>query len=45
MASNIFYKMVSDALDIGQIFFNLDICEDVNIVAWDKSSDLEKLRK
>ncbi|MGF1586627.1 MAG: hypothetical protein ACFCUM_14980 [Bacteroidales bacterium] len=43
--SNVFYKMVSDALDIGQVFFNLDICEDVNIVAWDKSSDLEILRK
>jgi hypothetical protein len=42
--SNIFFKMVSDALDIGQIFFNIDICDDVKIVAWDKNSDLEKLR-
>jgi hypothetical protein len=42
--NNIFYKMVSDALDIGQIFFNLDICKDVRIIAWDKNSDLEKLR-
>jgi hypothetical protein len=42
--SNVFYKMVSDALDIGQIFFNIDICRDVKITAWDKNSDLEKLR-
>jgi hypothetical protein len=42
--TNIFYKMVSDALDVGQIFFNLDICKDVRIIPWDKNSDLEKLR-
>ncbi len=40
---NIFYKLVSDALDIGQIFFNIDICDDVQITAWDKNNDLQSL--
>ncbi len=40
---NVFYQLVSDALDIGQIFFNIDICDDVQITAWDKNRDLQNL--
>jgi len=38
------HKIVSDALDIGEIFFKIDqVRDDVAIIAWDKKNDLEKL--
>lgn len=40
----IHHKMVSYALDLGQIFFNIDKYKDsINIIAWDPNFDLEKL--
>lgn len=40
----IFHKMVSDALDVGEIFFNLDKYQDkVSIFVWDKNYDLKSL--
>lgn len=40
----IFHKMVSDCLDVGEIFFNSDkLKEKINIIIWDKANDLNKL--
>lgn len=40
----IFHKMVSDALDIGQIFFNADkYAGQIEIISWDRNGDLMKL--
>jgi len=40
----IFHKMVSDALDIGQIFFEADKYSDkIEIIGWDRKGDLERL--
>ena len=39
-----FHKMVSDALDIGQIFFNADKYKDqIEIISWDRKADLDRL--
>ncbi|MCB7481625.1 hypothetical protein [Christiangramia sediminis] len=39
-----FHKMVSDALDIGQIFFNADKYKDqIEIISWDRRTDLDQL--
>ncbi|GHT50036.1 hypothetical protein AGMMS49982_04610 [Bacteroidia bacterium] len=40
----IHHKMVSECLDVGQIFFNFDkFIGQIEIMAWDKENDLEKL--
>lgn len=40
----IFHKMVSDAFDIGQIFFEADKYADkIEIISWDRKGDLERL--
>ncbi len=40
----IFHKMISDALDVGEIFFNIDKYKDkVNIITWDIKNDLNSL--
>lgn len=42
----IYHKMVSDCLDIGEIFFNYDKLSDkIDIIVWDKDIELEKLKK
>ena len=42
--NTIFHKMVSDSLDIAEIFFNIDkLLDKVNIIIWDKNKDLEAL--
>jgi len=42
--NTIFHKMVSDALDVGEIFFNIDKHADkVNIITWDLNNDLQSL--
>lgn len=42
--STIYHKMVSDALDVGQIFYNADkYTEQIEILSWDQKSDLEAL--
>ncbi|MBQ8223001.1 MAG: hypothetical protein IJZ87_06635 [Bacteroidales bacterium] len=44
--NTIYHKMVSDSLDIGQIFFNYPKFKNlVNIVFWDKTNDLQALRQ
>ena len=41
----IYHKMVSDSLDVGQIFFNYSKYKNlVNVVCWDKSNDLDALK-
>lgn len=41
----IFHKMISDALDVGEIFFNIDTYQNkVSIITWDINRDLESLR-
>lgn len=40
----IYHKMVSDSLDVGQIFFNYPKYKNlVNVVCWDKTNDLQAL--
>lgn len=40
----IFHKMVSDALDIGEIFFNIDRFSDkVEIITWNPSSSIREM--
>ena len=40
----IYHKMVSDALDIGQILFNFEKYRDkIEIISWDPNIDLQKL--
>ena len=41
--NTIYHKIVSDALDIGEIFFNKDICENIEIITWNKKEDLDRL--
>jgi hypothetical protein len=42
--TTIYHKMVSDALDIGQIFYNIDKYADkIEIISWDRNGDLQKL--
>ena len=42
----IYHKMVSDSLDVGQIFFNYPKFKNlVNVVCWDKTNDLQALRQ
>lgn len=42
--NTIYHKMVSDALDIGQIFFEADKYADkIEIISWDRKADLNKL--
>src|SRR5690554_1287765 len=42
--NTIFHKMVSDALDVGEIFFNIDKYHDkVSIIIWDLKNDLDSL--
>lgn len=41
----IFHKMVSDALDVGEIFFNMDkYGKKVEIITWDVNAMLEELK-
>jgi hypothetical protein len=41
----IYHKMVSDSLDVAEIFFNIDRWKDkVNIIVWDMSKDLNELK-
>jgi len=41
----IFHKMVSDAFDVGEIFFNIDKFGDkVEIITWNVRSSIERLR-
>ena len=41
----IYHKMVSDSLDVGQIFFNYSKYKNlVNVVCWDKSNDLDAVK-
>lgn len=43
--NTIFHKMVSDALDVGQIFFDLDKYQDmIEVVSWNPKRDLETLK-
>lgn len=43
--NTIFHKMVSDALDVGEIFFNIDKYNDkVEIITWNKESMIEELK-
>lgn len=43
--NTIFHKMVSDTLDVGEIFFNIDKFKDsIEIITWDPNSQLQKLR-
>lgn len=42
--NTIYHKMVSDALDIGQIFYNADKYSDkIEILSWDQKGDLDRL--
>jgi hypothetical protein len=42
--NTIFHKMVSDALDIGEIFFNIDrFSEQVDIITWNPNTKIEEL--
>ena len=42
----IFHKMVSDSLDVGEIFFNIDKLRDkVEIIKWDSEKQLAELEK
>ena len=44
IGKTIFHKMVSDALDVGQIFYNSDKYKDkIEILSWDKTTDLNNL--
>lgn len=43
--NTIFHKMVSDSLDVGEIFFNIDKFKDkIEIITWDPSSMIPKLK-
>lgn len=42
--TTIYHKLVSDALDVGQIFFNIEKYRDVlEIIVWDKNNALSEL--
>ena len=43
--NTIFHKMVSDSLDVGEIFFNIDKFKDkIEIITWDPSSMISALK-
>lgn len=42
---NIYDFAISDALDVGQIFFYKENFSNVKIIKWDKAKELEELRK
>lgn len=43
--TTIFHKMVSDSLDVGEIFFNIDKFKDkIKIITWDPSVMIENLK-
>lgn len=43
--NTIFHKMVSDSLDVGEIFFNIDKFKDIiEIITWDPSSMIPTLK-
>ena len=43
--NTIFHKMVSDSLDVGEIFFNIDKFKDkIEIITWDPSSMIPALK-
>ena len=42
--NTIFHKMISDSLDVAQVFFNYEkYAENIRIIKWDKSEDLNNL--
>lgn len=42
--NTIYHKMVSDSLDVGQIFFEIDkYRDDIEIIVWDRQKDLDTL--
>lgn len=42
--NTIYHKLVSDCLDIGEIFFNYDkLSEKIEILVWDKKREIQKL--
>ena len=42
--NTVFHKMISDAFDVGQIFFDYEkYSVDISIISWDKVTDLDKL--
>lgn len=44
--NTIYHKMVSDSLDVGQIFFYYPRYKNlINVVCWDKTNDLQVLRQ
>ena len=53
IGTTIYHKMVSDCLDIGEIFFNAENFKDprdhsknkIEILVWDRAQEIEKLKK
>ena len=53
VGTTIYHKMVSDCLDIGEIFFNAENFKDprdhsknkIEILVWDRAQEIEKLKK
>ena len=53
VGDSIYHKIVSDCLDIGEIFFNAESFKDprdhsknkIEILVWDRAQEIEKLRK
>ena len=44
--NTIFHKMVSDTLDVGEIFFNIDKLKDkVEIITWKCSTEIQQLKE
>lgn len=42
--TSIYHKMVSDALDVGELFFNIDkFRDDLEIITWDQSVNIQEL--
>jgi hypothetical protein len=39
-----FHQLVSEALDIGELFFNMDALPNLKIKHWDKKTDLEQIK-
>lgn len=43
--TSIYHKMVSDALDVGELFFNFDkLRDDLEIITWDTASMIQELK-
>lgn len=43
--NSIYHKMVSDALDVGELFFNFDkLRDDLEIITWDATSMIQELK-